>query len=200
MKNCLLRIATTRASVRSFSREPISLEDIVYAIQVARQAPSGANTQPWRFIVVTDESLKQRIREACESGERELHTNPPPIIKEFVEAEGIDWRKPFLTEAPALILVLGRKGLPYWVQGVWLAIAYLILALEERGLASLTYTPPSTGWVHELLNVPKEYSLQAIIPIGKPAGEPRKKPRRPITEIAFCNKWGKEIKECMGGN
>ena len=191
----LRNIARNRISAREFSREEIDLGDLLYALDVARHAPSGANQQPWRFIIVTDPKTKKRIRERCEEAERRFHKNPPQSIRRFLLEKGITWRKPFLTDAYALILVFGRKTAPYWIQSVWLSIGYLILALEEVGLASLTYTPSDTSWVHEELGVPEEYVLQAIIPVGKAKHAASVKERIPLLDLIFCGRWGSP---CVG--
>lgn len=110
-------------------------------------------------------------------------------MKKWFVSKGITWRKPFLTEVPVLLMVFGKSNEPYWIQSVWLAIGYLILALEEKGLASLTYTPSNVLWANELLNVPKEYVLQAIIPIGKHTKLKISKVRLELNDILYCNKW-----------
>ncbi len=183
MKGEVLKLATERASVRDFSDEPVSKKDIIYGIETARHAPSGANQQPWLYVLVTDPRIKERIREECEKLERELHKNPPPNLKEFLASRKITWRKEFLTEAPALILIFGDSTKPYWVQSVWLSVGYLLLALQEKGLASLTYTPPKTKWVNELLQIPKNYILQSIVPVGKPRTKPEALNRKPLDQI-----------------
>ena len=189
----ILELARSRRTVRRFQRRSVGLEDIVYVLETARQAPSGANRQPWRFIVVRDRGLKRRIREECEEAERGFHERAPAWMKRWLREKGITWRKPFLEEAPVLILVFGRKTEPYWVQSIWIAVGYILLALEERGLSTVTYTPPRTGWTNELLGVPRDYILQVILPIGYPGEEPEKPPRLPLSEIAFLEEWGNPL-------
>lgn len=189
-------IAESRTSVRLFSKEPVNLDDVFYALDVARQAPSGANQQPWRFLIITESDVKAIIRRECERVEREFHENPPDSIKNFLLKKGITWRKKFLTDAPVLILVFGRKTAPYWVQSVWLSIGYMILALEEKGLASLTYTPSKTDWANEVLGVPKDYVLVAIIPVGKALQVVKAiKSRLPLNQVTYCGEWGRGCPE-----
>ncbi len=189
----VLELASSRRSVRSFEERSVDLGDIIYALETARQAPSGANRQPWRFVVVTDSETKRRVREICEEVEREFHGKAPGWMKEWFRKRGIDWRKPFLEEAPALIFVFGRRTEPYWVQSVWIAVGYMLLALEERGLATVTYTPSKVGWANQLLGVPEEYVLQTILPVGYAKGAPSKPPRLPLKEIAFRERWGQPL-------
>ena len=188
----VLELATRRVSVRKFLSKPVDLRDVFYAIDAARNAPSGANKQPWRFVIVTDQELKKRIREQCEEAEREFHSRAPEWMRRWLSEKGITWRKEFLIEAPVLVLVFGRTGEPYWVQSVWLAVGYMLLALEEKGLSSLTYTPPEVGWANELLDVPKEYILQTIIPVGKTGEHNTQKERLSLDKIGYCNKWGQK--------
>lgn len=87
--------------------------------------------------------------------------------------------------------MFGRKTEPYWIQSTWIAIGYAILALEERGLASLTYTPPKVRWANELLGVPSEYVLQAIIPVGRPGKRINAgKKRLELGQVLFYERWG----------
>ncbi len=187
----VLKLASSRGSVRRFRSDPIPFADVGYVLEVARRAPSGANRQPWRFLVIQDNGLKKRIRERCEEVERRFHERAEPSLKEWLKSRGITWEKPFLTEAPILILVFGRMGEPYWVESVWLAIGFMLLAIEELGYSTLTYTPSEVDWVNDLLKVPKEYRLQAILPMGKPLEDKRPQDRLPLNEIAYLDEWGK---------
>ena len=194
----ILTLASNRISVREYSNEPIRIEDVFYAINAARNAPSGANKQPWRFVIVTKQSLKDEIRKLCEEAERELRDRIPDWFKKWLKDKGISWRKKYLSKAPVLVLVFGRTRDPYWLQSVWLAIGYMLLALEERGLASLTYTPPKIRWANRLLNVPDEYVLQTIVVVGKPAKEiKREKERLNLHDVVFCENWGNPCANTM---
>lgn len=97
----LLEIARRRISTRKFSGEKIDLKDVAYAVDVARQAPSGANRQPWRFIIVTDRELKEKIRASCEAAERDFHERAPGWMKRWLAEKGISWRKDFLAGPPS---------------------------------------------------------------------------------------------------
>ena len=193
----MLDFARRRVSVRDFLSNPIDPGDVLYAIDVARNAPSGANRQPWRFVIVVDGDLKVKIRMYCEEVERGFHSRAPEWMKKWLREKGITWRKEFLTQAPVLIMVFGKIGEPYWVQSVWLAIGYMLLALEEKGLASLTYTPSKVEWANELLGVPKEYALQAIIPVGKAKETPKAKERLRLEDTVYCNRWGQNYAACL---
>lgn len=191
----ILELARSRRTVRRFQGREVGLEDIVYVLEVARQAPSGANRQPWRFVVVRDQDIKRVVRKKCEEAEREFHEKAPEWMKRWFREKGITWMKQFLEEAPVLVLVFGRRTEPYWVQSVWIAVGYVLLALEEQGLSTVTYTPPKTGWANELLGVPRDYILQVILPIGYAGEEPEKPSRLPLSEIAFLDRWGNPLGE-----
>jgi len=182
--NSILMLARRRKTIRNFKREDINIDDIYYALEAAREAPSGANKQPWRFILVKDQSLKKKIRDYCESVEREFHEKAPEWMKEWFKERNITWRKPFLEDAPVLLLVFSDGNAPYNVQSTWLAIGYILLALEERGLSTVTYTPSKVHWFNDLFGIEKRYLLQAILPVGKSADPSyEKQPRMSLDEL-----------------
>jgi len=193
MEGYVLKLATERKSIRAYSSEEISLSKVLYAIRAALQAPSGANQQPWSFIVIQDPKIKEEIRKACESGERRFYRMVRGGLREWLESKGLNWEKPFLIEAPYLIAVFAQLGKPFSIQSTWLAIGYLLLALEEVGLASLTYTPPNPSEISRILGVPRDMVLQTIIPVGKAKGEKKKEPRKDLEETTYLNRWGSPL-------
>ncbi|MGH2453605.1 MAG: nitroreductase family protein, partial [bacterium] len=173
-----------RRSVRSFSAEPVPSDVIENAIAVATSAPSGANRQPWTFVVVEDPALKRRIREAAEAEERESYEHRMP--DDWLEALaplGTDWHKPFLEIAPYLIVVLrqdyglevGADGAErhrkhyYVMESVGIACGFLLAALHWAGLATLTHTPSPMGFLAAILGRPKNEKPYLLIPVGYPA-------------------------------
>jgi len=191
----LSKLARARRTVRRFSPEPPPLTLILQAIEAAKEAPSGMNAQPWHFLVVTDPGIKQGIREACEAAERRFHARVQGKLKEWLQEKGFTPDKPFLTDAPYLILVFARTDAPYWLQSTWLAIGYLLLALEEEGLGTVTYTPPDPTPVQTLLAAPKGCRLQTILPVGYPADPKPKYPRKALSEVASLDGFSKPISE-----
>ncbi|NOZ30622.1 MAG: nitroreductase family protein [Crenarchaeota archaeon] len=185
-------LARRRKSIRRYFSDPVPLEHVLYAIKTAMQAPSGANRQPWRFIIVDDPKVKSEIRRVAEEWERKLHESEtiPGWFREWLRERGITWRKDFLTDAPYLIVVLANKRAPYARESVWLAVGYLLLALEEKGLASLTYTPTNPRAIARILWVPEQYTLETIIPVGLPRGDKVKEPRMSLEEAVYYNRWG----------
>ena len=165
--------------MRQFSSKPVSRELLETLIRTAGTAPSGANKQPWRFIIVTDTELKRKIRIAAEKEEKENYEHR--MSKEWLDdlaVLGTDWHKEFLEAAPALIAVFSveyekegeriRKN--YYVkESVGLAVGFLIAAIHNAGLVSLTHTPSPMGFLHEILDRPSNERPFILIPVGYPA-------------------------------
>lgn len=185
----MFKLAKRRKSVRRFKQDPVDINDVLYAVKTAKEAPSGANLQPWRFIIVTDPNIKRKIRSYCEEIERKFHSQPKPTwFRKWLQDRGITWRKPFLTEAPILIVAISRKKAYYSSYSTWLAIGYLLLALEERELASLTYTPSNPDYINNILNIPDKYKVEAIIPVGIADEDKPKEPRLSTRKLVFWNR------------
>jgi nitroreductase len=193
----IIDLATRRRTNRVFSKAPIEFEDILYCINAATQAPSGANRQPWRFVLVDDPNMKVRIRAACEEQEKRHHAGVETSLKEWFVSKKITWEKPFLTDAPILLAVFSNQEMPYASESTWLAIGYMILAVEERSLSTLTYTPSYPENVRSVFNAPKEYKLETILPIGRSSDSKPKEPRRPYQSSIYRNVWN-EIGAALG--
>ncbi len=193
MTGSILKLATSRKTAREFSSAPVPLEAVMGALKAARQAPSGANRQPWRFILVDDPELKGRIRRASERGEREMYEKVTGEFREWLLGHGLSQRKPFLEEAPLLVVVLMDRSAPYARESVWVAIGFILLALEESGLSTLPYTPSNTRYPLDELDAPPGYALEAILPIGYSEDKKQKEPKLSLDEIVHRNKWGDRL-------
>ena len=180
---CVAELAKRRKSVRKFKPDKFDMEVIIECIDVAKEAPSGSNAQPWHFVIVKDEEVKRKLREICERGEKKFYSHVRGELAEWLKSKGLNWEKPFLTEAPYIVGVFAKKKAPYSRESVWIAVAYFLLALEEKGLASLTYTPPNREEVAEVLRCPQEYRLEVLIPVGFSADSKEKEPRKSVEEI-----------------
>jgi len=181
-----------RRSIRKYKQDPIPLENIYQILEVGRWAPSGANLQPWIYILVTDNKVKEKIREEAEKIERNLHKKAPKPFKRWLKEQKITPEKSFLTEAPTLIVVAGSTKAPYWLESTWISIAYILLSVESQNLGTLTYTPPETAFLNKLLNIPDNYHPVVILPIGHPAESPSSetRARRPLKQIVYLNRYG----------
>lgn len=168
-----------RRTVRAFDDRPIPPKVLDDALRVAASAPSGANRQPWRFVVVENTKIKSRIRIAAEKEEQEFYsTRAPDEWLEALEPLGTDANKPFLTEAPVLIAIfLERFGIDrngnriknyYMTESVGIATGFLISALHHAGLATLTHTPSPMRFLNEILNRPSRERPFLLLVVGYP--------------------------------
>lgn len=184
-----------RRTIREYSDQPVSRELLKILIRTAGTAPSGANKQPWRFVVVTDPKLKHEIRVAAEKEEKESYeTRMPQEWLDDLAALGTDWHKEFLEIAPALIVVFAvnyekegekiRKN--YYVkESVGIAVGFLLAAIHHAGLVSLTHTPSPMDFLQKILKRPENEKPYLLIPVGYPK-EGTKVPniqRKPAEEI-----------------
>jgi nitroreductase len=178
-----------RRTVRDFSTQPVPFELIQNAIETAASAPSGANQQPWTFVVVSDPEIKQKIRAAAEAEEKESYEHR--MSAEWLAALaplGTDWQKPHLENAPYLIVVFQqvyglvvdpetgkpRKIKHYYVsESVGIAVGMLLSSLHLAGLATLTHTPNPMGFLSEILQRPPNERAYVVIPVGYPAEDAR---------------------------
>ncbi|MEV7013623.1 nitroreductase family protein [Streptosporangium sp. NPDC051022] len=182
----------TRRSVREFSPDPVPEAVIEAAVRAAATAPSGANLQPWRFVVVTDPARKRRLREAAEAEEREFYSHRAPAEwLETIAPIGTDWRKPFLETAPVVIVVFEvhqgpHSPKPYYVkESVGIAVGVLIAALHHAGLATLTHTPSPMRFLNEVCERPAEERPYLVMPVGHPAADAHVPDlaRKPLSEV-----------------
>jgi iodotyrosine deiodinase len=171
-----------RRTIRQFSSRPVPREVIEDCLCVARSAPSGANKQPWHFVVVSDAEVKTKVRTAAEEEERLFYHGRAP--KEWLDALaplGTDENKPYLETAPNLIVIFaqhyeisadGRKMKNYYVtESVGIATGMLISAIHMAGQAALTHTPSPMGFLNQLLGRPVQEKPFLILVVGYPDGE-----------------------------
>lgn len=185
-------LMSARRTVRDFSTEPVAWELVETAIRVAGTAPSGAHVQPWRFVVVSDPAVKQRLRAAAEEEERAFYDQRAgDEWRAALAPLGTDWRKPFLQDAPYVIVVMEvHKGpdspKPYYVkESVGIAVGLLLAALHEAGLATLTHTPSPMKFLNDILGRPREERPFVVVPVGYPAEGARVPDltRKPLAEV-----------------
>lgn len=179
----LLHMARRR-SVRHFSRQPVPRKVMERVVAAAATAPSGAHKQPWTFCLVGDPAIKQRIRQAAEAEERINYGGR--MSQEWLhdlEPFGTTWQKPFLEEAPWLVVVFkrvyeveadGHKHPNYYVnESVGIATGLLLAAAHHAGLVALTHTPSPMNFLCELLQRPANERPFLLIPMGLPAPDCR---------------------------
>lgn len=179
-----LQTMAKRRTIREYSDEPVPFELIENAIRAASLAPSGANQQPWTFVVVSDPALKRQMRLAAEEEERiSYEGRMSPEWLEALEHLGTGWHKPHIEQAPYVIVVFAqiyglvtgpdgtqRKIKHYYVQeSVGIAVGFLLASLTHAGLATLTHTPSPMGFLSKLLQRPPNERAYLLMPVGYPA-------------------------------
>ncbi|MBL8815476.1 MAG: nitroreductase family protein [Planctomyces sp.] len=170
----------TRRTVRDFSSEPVDSETVDECLRVALSAPSGANQQPWKYVVVSNPGTRKELREAAEAEEREFYQNRAP--DEWLKALspfGTNSEKPFLETAPIVICVFaetwgqmpdGRRRKHYYVsESVGISVGFLLASLHYAGLATLTHTPSPMQFLNRLLKRPENERPFLIVVAGYPA-------------------------------
>ena len=169
-----------RRSVRNFSDKQVPKKIIDNCIAAANSAPSGANKQPWHFVVVSNSLIKKKIRVAAEEEEREFYSSRAP--QEWLDALsqlGTDANKPFLETAPYLIVIFsksldvlpdGTKLKTYYAsESTGIATGFLINAIHNAGLVCLTHTPSPMKFLNDILGRPQNEKPFLILVVGYPA-------------------------------
>lgn len=168
-----------RRTTRHFSDRPVPRAVIEACLETAGTAPSGAHLQPWHFVVVTEPTVKRRIREAAERAEAEFYATAPADWLAALAPLGTDAHKPYLETAPYLIAVFaqrygliptGERRTHYYVQeSVGIATGFLLAALHHAGLVALTHTPNPMGFLSEILERPSNERPVMVVVTGYPA-------------------------------
>ena len=184
----VLRAIRDRQSARAFLDTPVSMSTVRRIIDAGRLAASGANRQPWHFVVIDDPEVKHNLRSVCEEAEARYYENADEELQTWFAAHSITPSKPFLEQAPVLIAVFFDPHAPYAIPSVWSAIAHMLLQTTQEGLYSLPYTP-SGAELGPPLGVPLKYRVAAVLPIGHAECPPRQ-PRSPLSQIASRNEFG----------
>ena len=189
-----------RKSARRFSETEIPLDVIKNGISAAGTAPSGANMQPWTYVVVSDIALKRKIREECEKVEIVFYMKDSTEewrndLKQF----NTNYSKPFIEEAPYLICIFAKKydfnsdgsiKKHYYVsESVGIASGFLISSFHQLGLSCLVYTPAPNHFLNELLNRPENEKPYFILAVGYPKEgiEIVKREKKSLDEIMILN-------------
>lgn len=195
----LLKLMSTRRSIRSFSTLQIEREVLENAVKVAASAPSGANRQPWYFAIIQNAEIRRQIREAAEKVEFEFYNEKASQTwLEDLKPFGTNHEKPYLTDAAALIAVFSRTCLEnedspdtrlrtyYPIESTGIATGFLISALHQAGVATLTHTPKPMYFLNQILGLDKTYRPFMIIVAGH-ANESAQVPdihRKPLHEVS----------------
>ena len=170
------QLMESRRTVREFDTRPISIDVITNIILTASSAPSGAHKQPWTFCIVSDPEIKRKIRQAAEEEEKISYTSRmPENWKTDLKPLGTNWEKPFLEDAPYLIVVFkqsyglanGEKIQHYYVnESVGIACGLLIAAIHQAGLVAVTHTPSPMNFLSSILERPANEKPYLLVPVG----------------------------------
>lgn len=176
----LLKDILRRRTVRDYSDKQVPKEIIDNCLAVANSAPSGANKQPWHFVVVNNPLIKKKIRVAAEEEELEFYSSRAP--QEWLDALaplGTDSNKPFLETAPYLIVIFSKSLdiLPdgtklktyYAVESTGIAAGFLISAIHTTGLVCLTHTPSPMKFLNDICGRPQNEKPFLVLVVGYPA-------------------------------
>jgi nitroreductase len=169
-----------RRSVRQFATRPVDRAIIEDCIRAAHSGPSGANMQPWHFVIVSDPAVKAEIRQGAEQEEREFYGGRAgEAWLKALEPIGTTALKPFLEAAPYLIVVFQknyaisanhqRLNHYYVPESVGIAVGILVSGLQQAGLATLIHTPRPMGFLRRILNRPANERASMIVVTGYPA-------------------------------
>jgi|TARA_B110000495_G_scaffold147295_1_gene130183 nitroreductase len=169
-----------RRTVRDFSDQPVSREVIENCILAAGTAPNGANLQPWHFSVVENLGVKTEIRKAAEQEEEAFYNGKAPQTwLDALAPLGTDSNKPFLETAPYLIVIFSKSHEQrndgstvknyYANESTGIATGFLIAALHDAGLATLTHTPSPMKFLNKILNRPAHERPFVLLVVGYPS-------------------------------
>jgi nitroreductase len=205
-----MKVIQDRRSVREFTNEPVSDQDLDMILEAARQAPSGENAQPWRFIVVKDEALRKKMGAVAGGGSGRRFTAEfvtKKMQERFANLQDEAKKKAafekltsgnvsaFMAEAPVNIVVCGKKDVwdtPYDTSA---AIENILLMVTGLGLGACWVIAPCIDIrdeerMKELLGIPEGYKAISVISVGHQTRVHRPRPRLPIKELVFTEKWG----------
>ncbi|AEV33519.1 nitroreductase [Owenweeksia hongkongensis DSM 17368] len=185
-----------RRSVREFEEKDVPKEVIENLIKTASTAPSGAHKQPWTFVAVNSKELKKKIRAAAEAEEMDFYNNraTEEWLKDLAPL-GTNWSKPFLENAPWLIVVFkkvydelpeGRAKNYYVQESVGIASGFLISAIHNAGLVTLTHTPSPMNFLSDILERPANEKPFLLLPVGYPSSHAQVPDleRKPLDEVS----------------
>jgi len=206
----VIKVIQDRRSIRQYTRDPVSEEHLEMILEAARQAPSGENAQPWRFVIVKDEATRKQLGAIAGGGSGRRFTAEfvtQKMQERFENLEDEAKRKAifdkltsgqvsaFLAEAPVSIVVCGRKDvwdLPYDTSA---AIENMLLMVTALGLGACWVIAPCIDIrdeerLKDLLGVPEGIKVVSIISVGHPTRPHRPRPRLPLAELVYKEKWG----------
>jgi nitroreductase len=205
-----MKVIQDRRSIREYTDEPVSEKDINMILEAARQAPSGENAQPWRFILVTTAEIRKKLGALAGGGSGRRFTSEfvtKQMQERFANLQDEEKKKAafekltsgkvsaFLADAPLDLVVCGKKNVWDMPFDTSAAIENILLMVTALNLGACWVIAPCIDIrdeerVKELLGIPEDYKAVSIISIGHPTRPHRPRPRLPIKDLVFTEKWG----------
>ncbi len=183
-------VVLKRRSIRRFKQDEVSENALNRILEAARWAPSGANLQPWKFIVVTKPETKARIADTCTEYSKEVWKSFASDTARFLGSRGGTWDKSYMKNVPILLAVsykvTDEPASEVALASTWTAIQNVLLAATNENLAACIYTPANPEEeknLKHILAVPNAYRLAAIIQLGYARAIPKAPPRKKLEEI-----------------
>lgn len=210
VKDVFLQVINDRRSIRNYTDEKVSDEDLNLILESARQAPSGENAQPWRFIVVRDEKNKKFLSDLSRRGSgrrftgeflsKQMHARFENL-KDQAKKEAAFKKltsgdvSAFVNEADVIVIVLGKKEVWDTPFDTSAAIENMLLAVTALGLGACWLVAPCIDVrdervLNEYFNISDEYKTVSIVAIGHPSRVPKARPRLALEELVFGEKFG----------
>jgi len=210
LEDAALKVILDRRSIREFTPEPVADEDLDKILEAGRQAPSGENAQPWRFIVIREEATRKKLAALSGGGSgrrftaefvtkqmQERFANLQDEAKKKAAFEKLTSGQvsAFVGDAPVIIAVLGKKDVwdtPYDTSA---AIENMLLMITALGLGACWVIAPCIDIrdelnIKELLDIPEGFKAISLISVGHPLRPHRPRPRIPINQLVFSETWG----------
>jgi len=189
-------VVLKRRSVRRFKQDEVPKDVLHRILEAGRWAPSGANLQPWRFVVISDVEVKAKIADVCTEFSRKVWENFAPETARFLAGSGGTWNKSYMRMIPVLIAVCYRVTTEpmseYALASAWAAIENMLLAATNEALASCVYTyafSEEERALKGIMGVPEVYHLAAIVQLGYAEAVPAVPPRKGLEEIVSYDRF-----------
>jgi len=210
LADATMKVIQDRRSIREYTAELVSDQDLDLILEAARQAPSGENAQPWRFIIVRDAETRKKLGALAGGGSGRRFTSEfvtKQMQERFSGLQDEEKKKAafekltsgkvsaFLADAPVDLVVCGKKGvwdMPYDTSA---AIENILLMVTALNLGACWVIAPCIDIrdeerVKALLGMPEDFKAISIISIGHPTRPHRPRPRLPLKDLVFTEKWG----------
>lgn len=210
LADAAMKVIQDRRSIREFTDEPVSEHDLEMLMEAARQAPSGENAQPWRFIIVKDQPMRRKMGAIAGGGSGRRFTAEfvtKKMQERFATLQDEAKRQAafqkltsgqvstFMADAPVNIVVCGRKDvwdMPYDTSAT---IENILLMVTALGLGACWVIAPCIDIrdeerIKQLLGIPEGYKAVSVLSVGHPQRPHKPRPRLPMHELVFTERWG----------